>query len=59
VLSSVCVPKQQLNCPELRTFGEPSARRFAPQVVPMEIDLGEMLAIHAAVRARVRVCSMP
>lgn len=50
----VCVAEQQLNRAEVQTFGQPSAGRLVPEVVPMEIDLGEMLAIHAAVRARAR-----
>jgi hypothetical protein len=50
----VCVTEQQLDCAKVQTFRQPSARRLVPEVVPMEIDFGDMLAIDSAVCACAR-----
>jgi len=43
--------KQELNCSEVEAARKPSARCFVPEIMPVEIDLGELVAIHASTRA--------
>jgi len=51
----VCMTEEQLNRAQVETLGEPAASGLVAQVVPVQVDLGELLAVHAAVRARALV----
>lgn len=48
----VGMTEEQLNRSQVEPFREPAAGGFVAQVVPMQVDLGELLAVDAAVRAR-------
>lgn len=48
------MPEKQLDRSQVETFGEPPAGRLVPQVMPVQVDIGELLTVHAAVRARAR-----
>ena len=50
----VGMTEEQLNRAQVKAPGEPAAGGFVPQVVPVEVDVGELLAVHAAVCPRVR-----
>jgi hypothetical protein len=40
------VSEQKLDCTPVETAGEPAACSFVPWIVPVQIDLRELLAIH-------------
>jgi hypothetical protein len=50
----VSMPEKQLNRSQVETLGQPAAGRFVPQIMPVQVNIGELLAVHAAVRARAR-----
>jgi hypothetical protein len=46
------VAQQQLNRSKVKSSSKPPACRLVPEVVPVQIDFGEMFAVHATVRPR-------
>lgn len=50
----VGVAEEELNRAQIQPLREPAAGGLVPQVVPVQIDLCELLAIDAAVRSRAR-----
>jgi len=50
----VGMTEDQLNRAQVKTLGKPAAGGFVAQVVPVQVDLSELLAVHAAVSARAR-----
>ena len=41
----VCVTQQKLNRPQVKAARQPTAGGLVPQIVPVQIDLRELLAI--------------
>ena len=46
--------EDQRNRSQVKTLAQPPAGRLVPQVVPVQVNVGEVPAVHAAVRARAR-----
>jgi Transposase IS116/IS110/IS902 family len=46
--------QKQLDGTKVEALGQPTTRGFVPQVMPVQIDFSELLAIDASVRARPR-----
>ena len=42
--------EQKLDCTQVETAGEPPARSFVTQVVPVQIDLRELLTVDPSAR---------
>ena len=44
--------QQKLNRPQIQAAGQPATSRLVPQIVPVQIDLRQLLAIHPSPRSR-------
>ena len=47
----VCMTQQKLNRPQIQAAGQPTTSRLVPQIVPVQFDLRQLLAIHPSPRS--------